>query len=137
MSPLTQSRLLSVVLLLVAVYNTYLLFGKRRTYRLWYRDESVRSLLIQEVLRNPHASLEEPPRDPPQPRSWGSLVRYVPHLRRDVVRGCARQVPILEWFVAPVPVRATPRTSARVYTLRVWDVLDAPLYVFAYVPKLT
>lgn len=38
---LIQSRVLSLALILVAVYNAYLLFHRRRTYRLWYREEKV------------------------------------------------------------------------------------------------
>lgn len=37
----------------------------------------------------------------------------------------------MEWFVPPPPVRvAVPRTSERIYTLRVWDVYEAPLWLF-------
>lgn len=118
--------MLSVALVLVAVYNAYLLFHRRRTYRLWHRDERVCRRLTQDVLRNPHATLEEPPRDPPPPRSWQAWAA-------DVALVCARQVPVLEWFVPPAPVRVPPPPSERVYTLRVWDVLEAPLWVFAYV----
>ena len=37
-----QSRMISLALVIVAVYNAYVLFSKRRTYWLWYRDEHVR-----------------------------------------------------------------------------------------------
>ncbi|WFC96615.1 hypothetical protein MBRA1_003276 [Malassezia brasiliensis] len=72
---LIQSRVLSLALIAVAVYNAYLLFHRRRTYRLWYREEKVCYVLTQDVLSNPHASLEEPPTDPPAPRSWSELAR--------------------------------------------------------------
>ena len=67
---LTQSRMLSLALIAAAAYNAYLLFSRRRAYRLWYRDE-------KDVLQNPHASLEEPPRDAPPPPTWEERARYV------------------------------------------------------------
>lgn len=57
--------------------------------------------------------------------------------RSDLALFCARQVPVLEWFVPPARIRPAPPPSQRVYTLRVWDVLEAPLYVFSYVAVLT
>ena len=39
---LTQSRMMSLALCAVALYNAYVLFSKHRTYRLWYRDAQVR-----------------------------------------------------------------------------------------------
>ena len=46
----------------------------------------------------------------------------------------ARQIPIVEWFV-PAPVHESRPTEAseRIYTLRVWDVYEAPLWLFTYV----
>lgn len=35
--------MLSFVLCIVSLYITYVLFSKRRTYRLWYREEHVRA----------------------------------------------------------------------------------------------
>lgn len=44
-------------------------------------------------------------------------------------------MPVVEWFVPPAPIPAAPPKRERIYTLRVWDVLEAPLYVFAYVAR--
>ncbi|KAL4400694.1 exit from mitosis regulator [Malassezia pachydermatis] len=111
------SRMLSLVLLVLAIGNAYLLFSKRRTYRLWYRDE-------RSTLRNPHASLEAPPTDPAPGLTWGEWAHRI-------MIHAARQVPIVEWFVPPPPPPpAQPPTSERVYTLRVWDVYEAPLRLF-------
>lgn len=114
-----MSRLLSLFLLVLATYNAYLLFSKRRTYRLWYRDE-------RDVLNNPHAKLEAPPRDSPPRRTWQAWAKHMAHT-------AARQIPIVEWFVPPPPVRIISEPTERIYTLRVWDIYDAPLRLFTYV----
>ena len=117
---LFMSRLLSLALLVLSVYNAYVLFAKRRAYRLWYREE-------RDVLHNPHASLEAPPTDPPPRRTWQAWAKHA-------ARATARQIPIVEWFVPPPPVRVAPaRPVERVYTLRVWDIYEVPLWVFTYV----
>lgn len=117
---LYMSRLLSLTLLVLAMYNTYLLFSKRRTYRLWYREE-------RDVLHNSHASLEAPPSDPLPRRTWQAWARHA-------ARVAARQIPIVEWFVPPPHVRITPaKPVERIYTLRVWDIYEVPLWVFTYV----
>lgn len=115
------SRMLSFVLCIVSLYITYVLFSKRRTYRLWYREE-------HDVLLNPHASLEAPPSDPPAPKTWSEWLY-------DLLLVAARQVPVVEWFVPPAPVAPRASCSERIYTLRVWDAYEAPLYLFtAYSP---
>ena len=119
---LYMSRLLSLALLVLSMYNAYVLFAKRRTYRLWYREE-------RDVLHNPHATLEAPPTDPLPRRTWQAWAKHA-------ARATARQMPILEWFVPPPPVRVAPaRPVERIYTLRVWDICEVPLWVFTYVAK--
>lgn len=119
---LYMSRLLSLTLLVLAMYNAYLLFSKRRIYRLWYREE-------RDVLHNAHASLEAPPSDPPPRRTWRAWTRHVALV-------AARQIPIVEWFVPPPPVRIAPaKPVERIYTLRVWDIYEVPLWVFTYVVR--
>ncbi|WFD30478.1 hypothetical protein MSPP1_001499 [Malassezia sp. CBS 17886] len=111
------SRTMSLALVLLAAYNAYVLFSRRRKYRLWYRDE-------KDVLSNAHAVLEDPPTDPPPPRSWRQLV-----VDAGVV--AARQIPVVEWFVPRAPEREPLPPSERVYSLSVWDVFDTPLIIFA------
>ena len=110
-----------MALVAVSVYNTYLLFSKRRDYRLWYRSEA-------DALKNKHASLQAPPREEPPPPSWEERAKMLAF-------SLARQVPIVEWFVPPPPPPPAPETPTEsIYTLRVWDVLEVPLQVFTYVP---
>ncbi|PKI84808.1 hypothetical protein MVES_000868 [Malassezia vespertilionis] len=111
------SRALSFALVAAALYNTYLLFSRYRTYRLWYRN-------IRDVLRNPHAQLESPPQAPPPLVSWQAWA-YAWMLAG------LRQVPIVEWFVPPAAPVAAEAPTEKIYTLRVWDMLEAPLHIFA------
>ncbi|WFD23271.1 hypothetical protein MEQU1_001960 [Malassezia equina] len=127
------SRILSLALCAVAIYNAYLLFSKYRTYRLWYRQAQVRTrcLLSQDLVRNPHARLEAPPTAAPPPRPWSEWVKHIGLL-------LARQIPVVEWFVpAPAVHDARPiSASERIYTLRVWDVYEAPLWLFTVAGSL-
>ncbi|WFD19654.1 hypothetical protein MCAP1_001890 [Malassezia caprae] len=120
------SRLLSIALCAVAIYNAYVLFSKHRTYRLWYRN-------AQDLVRNPHARLEAPPTAAVPRRSWEAWAKYV-HVdsHRHMGLLIARQIPIVEWFV-PTPLANAARPvdeSERIYALRVWDVYEAPLWLF-------
>jgi len=123
------------------MYNAYILFSKHRTYRLWYRDAQVRCPPnMQDLIRNPHARLEAPPTAAPPRRSWEAWAKCV-HVdsHRHMGLLIARQIPIVEWFVpAPVTDAARPvDASERIYVLRVWDVYEAPLWLFTYVDGLT
>ncbi|WFD26629.1 hypothetical protein MNAN1_001612 [Malassezia nana] len=110
------SRMLSVILCAVALYNAYVLFSQHRTYRLWYRQ-------AQDLVHNPHARLEAPPQPAPPPRTWRAWAS-------DVGLCVARQIPIVEWFVPAPMARASPPAHERIYALRVWDVYEAPLWLF-------
>ena len=94
-----------------------MLFSRRRTYRLRYRDEA-------HDLNNPHARLEAPPQDQGEPRTWREYAVAV------FLAG-ARQVPVLEWFVPPAPIKPAPKE--RLYTLRVWDIREVQIAVFTCV----
>ncbi|WFD34636.1 hypothetical protein MCUN1_001477 [Malassezia cuniculi] len=106
---------LLTLLVFIALLNAYTLFMRRRTYRLWYRDES-------HAMKNPHARLEAPPQDQGEPRTWRMW-------GISILLAAARQVPVLEWFVPPAPVKPAPKE--RLYTLRVWDIRQVQITIFA------
>ena len=106
-----------VILVLVSLLNAYMLFSRRRTYRLWYHDE-------KKTLNNPHARLEDPPQDASKTRTWREFWIAV-------LLAIARQVPVLEWFVPPAPVK--PAAKERLYSLRVWDIHEVQVTIFTCV----
>ncbi|WFD00531.1 hypothetical protein MYAM1_003280 [Malassezia yamatoensis] len=108
------SRLLSLALLSVAVYNTYLLFSRKRTYRLWHKRENIHQQ--DERLREP-----------------GHNSHSTSHADNtsDLAMSCGRQIPVLEWLIPPAPIPEAKSAQEQVYTLRMWDPLDAPLYLFS------
>ncbi|WFD44593.1 hypothetical protein MPSI1_003261 [Malassezia psittaci] len=127
------SRLLSLALLSVALYNTYLLFSRKRTYRLWHKREKAR--------QNPHTGYSiESPCHIGRPTSGSAssknletirIVRRTRLMISDLAKSCGRQIPILEWFIPPAPISEGKSAREQVHTLRVWDCLDAPLYLFS------